>query len=859
MPLTYPTFVLWCDSADGRKVGGVMKHNTSIETRIAPATVFGVNSSNGLFSFDSDTPGTLSATTAITGLAGGEIVKAMDFRPATGELYAIGISGAAAPFTGRLYKIDPATAAATIVGAGPFSTTLSSGAGIGMDFNPTVDRIRFTTDADISLRINPNDGIIAATDTNITVANTIAALAYSNNYPGTASTTLYAIDYINDDLFTIGGLNSNPSPNSGVGVKVGNITVTTDNGVRDRVGFDILTTIEGNTAFYTGSFGGLQNLYTLNLTTAAATLLSAIGGGAPVFDIAVQPAAALTFTDGKSFTYTDGDGDLVTVKTTAGTLKSSQFSWFASADGTRHELTSMNIAGDATFTGANLTFSAQKTATEGNGRVDVGSILASAVNLGAVKVGGSLGDITAGTGDAIIPAVKSIDALSFGRANGGNDATATASTITGNVPLLKVKGDITGSHIIIDGKAGSIFIGGSIIGTDATDSGRLVAFQGTKSVVIGGSIIGGSGNGSGFVQFSGTNGTVKVGGSIIGMAGNNSGLLDLNSQKSTSLTVGGSIIGGDGTFSGKLSMFAIGSVTIGGSIVGGDGVLSARCVIGDVAKLKISGSIIGSEGSTSGSLYFGKATSVTLGGSVVAGDGVGSGLVSGTSADTFKLGGSIIGGTAENSANVGPGTVGAFTLGGSLIGGKATGGYSGQLHFATAKSVLIKGSVTGQQGAAPALIGFAGKTAPTTAAESIAVGSLTIKGSVTNAELIFGEGFAGTVSQFDVGAGKLSIGGDFTASSITAGVGRGVDKSFGTDDDMPGMATNASIKASIASIIIKGRATGTLSDGDHYGIVAESVGTISIAGRTLPLTAAAQDNVLVGIYGDFRVRELAFA
>ena len=58
-----------------------MKHNTSIETletRIAPATVFGVNSSNGLFSFDSDTPGTLSATTAITGLAGGEIVRYSD-------------------------------------------------------------------------------------------------------------------------------------------------------------------------------------------------------------------------------------------------------------------------------------------------------------------------------------------------------------------------------------------------------------------------------------------------------------------------------------------------------------------------------------------------------------------------------------------------------------------------------------------------------------------------------------------------------------------------------------------------------------------------------------------------------------
>ena len=139
--------------------------------------------------FDSATPGTLGAAIPITGLIGGDALRGIDFRPATTQLY--GVSGG-----NRLYTISLAggTAVATQVGAdGAFTI---SGANLGVDFNPVPDRLRVVSNLDQNLRLNPNNGTLAATDTTLAYAvgdaNAAAnpnavAVAYTNNFAGTTT------------------------------------------------------------------------------------------------------------------------------------------------------------------------------------------------------------------------------------------------------------------------------------------------------------------------------------------------------------------------------------------------------------------------------------------------------------------------------------------------------------------------------------------------------------------------------------------------------------------------------------------------------------------------------------------------
>lgn len=74
------------------------------------ATLYAVTLNNQLFSFSSSDPGTFNNVVAITGLQTGERILAIDFPPATGQLYGLGSSS-------RLYTIDPMAGAATQVGA----------------------------------------------------------------------------------------------------------------------------------------------------------------------------------------------------------------------------------------------------------------------------------------------------------------------------------------------------------------------------------------------------------------------------------------------------------------------------------------------------------------------------------------------------------------------------------------------------------------------------------------------------------------------------------------------------------------------------------------------------------------------
>src|SRR5262245_23997163 len=90
-----------------------------LESRIAPALLYALNSANQPLQFDSTTPGTVT-TIPLTGLGAGEALRGLDFRPETSELYAISVpDGSASNGAIKTYIIDPGTGALTFVGLVP--------------------------------------------------------------------------------------------------------------------------------------------------------------------------------------------------------------------------------------------------------------------------------------------------------------------------------------------------------------------------------------------------------------------------------------------------------------------------------------------------------------------------------------------------------------------------------------------------------------------------------------------------------------------------------------------------------------------------------------------------------------------
>jgi hypothetical protein len=192
---------------------------------------------------------------AIAGLQASETILAIDFRPATGQLY--GLSSAS-----RIYVINPETGTARMIGAGAFSPALS-GTVAGFDFNPTVDRIRVVTSSGQNLRLNPETGSVAVEDKPINgVAGAmVTGVAYTNNVAGAATTTLYDIDVTTQMLY------KQMPPNDGTLVAVGALKLK----VSGEGGFDIAPGEEVALGLY--RVNNLPTLFSIDLGTGAATAL----------------------------------------------------------------------------------------------------------------------------------------------------------------------------------------------------------------------------------------------------------------------------------------------------------------------------------------------------------------------------------------------------------------------------------------------------------------------------------------------------------------------------------------------------------------------------------------------------------
>lgn len=265
----------------------------------AKEEIVAISVRNELLRFNAGQPQQVRERRPLAGLRSGERILGLDYRVARGELFALGAVGS----SGQLYRIDVAAAKAVPVGGG---VVLPAGAGEwGVDFNPTVDRLRVVNDRGANLRLHPDtgaqvdgdpstpglqpDGPLAwdAKDARAGQPLAIVGAGYTYDKTDDKVTTNYALDGAAGWLVHQGtkeGVQPAVSPNSGRLWSVGALGT----GAFQHATFDISDV--GNMAY-----AGLRNdgepatrWYRVDLATGRATLIGTVAGDA-LAGAAIEP------------------------------------------------------------------------------------------------------------------------------------------------------------------------------------------------------------------------------------------------------------------------------------------------------------------------------------------------------------------------------------------------------------------------------------------------------------------------------------------------------------------------------------------------------------------------------------------
>lgn len=254
---------------------------TSSTAPVAVGDTVALSASGKVLTFNRKDLSKLVSSLPIKGLKASENFLGLDVRPQDKLIYGVTNQG-------NIYTLDDSTGVATLkfpltagaattatcTGGAPAAFTVLSGSEFAIDFNPQADRLRLVSDTRQDLRIN-----VTAATANTTVdcpitymAGTTSgtpkptAAAYTNSIAGAtaASTALFYIDSGSDMLYAIDTSNS-MTANNGVIKPVGALGVN----VTDINGFDI----EGSsgTGFLVATVGSTTTLYTVNISTGAAT------------------------------------------------------------------------------------------------------------------------------------------------------------------------------------------------------------------------------------------------------------------------------------------------------------------------------------------------------------------------------------------------------------------------------------------------------------------------------------------------------------------------------------------------------------------------------------------------------------
>ena len=290
MPFVFPIRIAVIASLS---LAGIV--SVGVRPAAAQETIYGFTTGNTLFNFASTTPGTITTVGSITGLSG--TLQDIDFRPSNGLLYGLTTQGA----TFNVYTISTTTGAATLVTS---LTGVSAGSAVyDIDFNPQANALRIVGTDNQNLRV-PGANLVTGggattSDTALTIggspaSNTTNILggAYTNNFSGATSTTLYDLG-ANGQLYSQGAVGGGAagtaaSPNSGILNALGATTLT---GV-GFIGFDI-SGVTGNAYAVGTNANGVSTFYNINLATPASSPTGSALGINNVAGIAAPIGAAV--------------------------------------------------------------------------------------------------------------------------------------------------------------------------------------------------------------------------------------------------------------------------------------------------------------------------------------------------------------------------------------------------------------------------------------------------------------------------------------------------------------------------------------------------------------------------------------
>src|SRR3982751_5680414 len=238
-------------------------------------TIYGVTVFRDLVAFDSATPGTILTTKPITNLTGQdqfESVRKIDFRPATGKLYAVGNAPGGIY---RLYLVNTDTGVATRTGGNALLNP--TGNSFGFNFNPVTDQIRIVGDDDQNVRYDPTNAAFLGSDAALAYASTdpnfganpnVVTASYSNSVANATGTALYYIDSAKAIVAEQGPFNSGLFTSGPLGIAVPSYIDGLSLDISAATNIAYLAVSEG---------GGKSRLHKVNLSNGAATLVGEIG------------------------------------------------------------------------------------------------------------------------------------------------------------------------------------------------------------------------------------------------------------------------------------------------------------------------------------------------------------------------------------------------------------------------------------------------------------------------------------------------------------------------------------------------------------------------------------------------------